>query len=67
MRYKVERLQDDTYQVFITDWDEQTELFMLSYGDDPEDFERETELVYQGSLTDCEAYIKLKENVNVDF
>lgn len=67
MRYRVESLQDDVYQVFITDWDEQTKLLMLSYGDEPEDYERETELVFQGSLTDCEAYIRLKENENVDF
>lgn len=46
MNYKVQNLQDNTYQVY-------------SYPDDA-DFEDYT-CVYQGSLSDCEAFIRLTE------
>ena len=49
MSYRVENLQDDTYQVLQSTRE-------YSY----EDFD--VEVVFQGSLTDCDAYIRLHEN-----
>ena len=51
----VNHLQDDTYQVMrYVDYS--------SYSD-----EGGWEVAYQGSLTDCDAYINLKCNENVKF
>ena len=44
MNYKVESLKDETYQVY-------------KYPDDVE--HREFDVVFQGSLSECEAYISL--------
>ncbi len=47
MKYIVQLFQDDTYQVLeITEGEYDTDNY---------------EVVYQGSLADCEAYIRLKE------
>ena len=55
MKYKVEHLQSDTYQVSgyatIDQWDD----------------DEEATIYFQGSLSDCESYIRLKQNENVDF
>jgi len=52
-KYKVRHLQDSTYQVVIITTDiAKEEKF-------EEDYQTE-ETVHQGSLADCEAYIKLK-------
>ncbi len=49
-QFKVRHLQDDTYQVISLPEDyEQDDLYDLS-------------VLYQGSLADCEAYIRLTEN-----
>ncbi len=55
MKYTVEWLQDDIYQVIGTTGNKQVI--------EPLDDEGmpKSEIVYQGSLADCEAYIRLKE------
>jgi len=53
MRYKVEHLLTNFYQVIdITDIE--SDFYQIN-------------VLFQGSLADCEAYIKLKQNENVDF
>ena len=58
-RYRVEHLQTSTYQVFVNlpDFLLDDDLLAKAYST-PE---------FQGSLSDCEAYIKLKQNNDVDF
>ena len=51
-RYKVGLLQDGIYEVLTTE-------YVNGY--------RGVESVFQGSLADCEAYIRLKQNEDVDF
>ena len=53
MKYRVELLQNDTYRVI--EYQERDVDFYFS------------PVVFQGSLSDCEAYIRLKQNENVDF
>ena len=60
MRYRVDNLQDNTYQVF--------EIFQGPDGlYDDILAKKYNSPVYQGSVPDCEAYIRLKETPNVDF
>ena len=55
-KYKVEWLQDDTYQVMETkDAELQTGDTSLVVA------QRQEEVVYQGSISNCEAWIKLHE------
>ena len=54
-RYKVGLLQDGIYEVLTTEY----------VGLDGT--RRWMESVFQGSLTDCEAYIRLKQNEDIDF
>jgi len=60
MKYRLEHLQDYTYQVFDI-FQGPPELFddLLA--------EKYASPIYQGSLSDCEAYIRLKQNENVEF
>jgi len=53
MEYRVEHLMNSIYQV-------------IDIADIESDF-YEMNVLFQGSLADCEAYIKLKQNENVDF
>lgn len=53
MKYKIEHLMNNVYQV-------------VDIADIESDF-YEMNVLFQGSLVDCEAYIRLKLNVNVDF
>ena len=57
--YRVENLQGNTYQVFrvLHDYLQDDDLLAEAYRDP----------VFQGSLADCEAYIRLKQNKNVEF
>jgi len=50
MKYRIEHLQDNVYQVIadVDDWYSSNVLF-------------------QGSLADCEAFIRLKQNPDVEF
>lgn len=52
IRYTVQLFQDNTYEVLITEF---------GVGG------RVGESVFQGSLADCEAYVRLKQNEEVDF
>ena len=52
MNYRVENLQDATYQV-LEEYQQHGRFFY--------------EVVFQGSLSDCEAYIRLKQNPSVEF
>ena len=60
-RYKVEWLIDDTYQVLKCYWDERTVDFMESYGDDVFDFDFNEEVMFKGSLVDCNAWLQLND------
>ena len=53
MKYIVEHLQNDIYQV-IEDHEHDNIPYMMP-------------VVFQGTLSDCEAYIRLKQNENVEF
>ena len=58
MKYEVRFMQDDTYEVYeMTPND--------NYDEDewnPDEPEFHEEKVYQGSLSDCDAFIRLKTN-----
>ena len=62
MRYRIEHLKDNTYQVFErnrVEWDDDLDGFVYSgWEDNP---------TFQGSLPDCEAYIRLKQDPDIDF
>jgi len=60
MMYRVEHLQTNTYQVFrvVPEYLLDDDLINKAYNNHP---------VFQGSLADCEAYIRLKQNENVEF
>ena len=51
-KYRVQIHQDNTYEVVTRQGD---------------DYDWWYESLFQGSLSDCEAYIRLKENELVDF
>lgn len=52
MRFKVELFQDSTYEVFEN----------INYEENPDEcIHEDWESVHQGSLSDCEAYIRLTE------
>ena len=56
MKYRVEHLQNNTYQV-AEDYEyskAEVDSYMMP-------------VVFQGSLSDCEAFIRLKQNENVQF
>ena len=53
MKYRVEHLQNNVYQV-------------IDRADIESDF-YERHILFQGTLSDCEAYIRLKQNDNVEF
>lgn len=50
--YYIDHLQDDIYQV---------KQLVFHYDDE------EFDVVFQGPLSECNAYIRLKDNENVDF
>ena len=52
MKYRVELLQDNIYQV-LEEYQQHNKYFY--------------DVIFQGSLSDCEAYIRLKQNPNVTF
>ena len=53
MKYIVEHLQNNVYQVI-----DGTDIGSNFY---------ERHVLFQGTLSDCEAYIRLKQNENVEF
>ena len=55
MKYRVEHLQDNTYQVMKIVSD-------IAWG-----MERRVTVYYQGSLSDCESWIRLSLNDEIDF
>jgi len=59
IKYRVEHLQDNTYCVI-----EMTDDILAKYRGEAYIIERE--VVFQGSLSDCEAYIRLKEKNQID-
>ena len=56
MKYRVDHLQNSTYQVV---YDGEHDIASIGAYMMP--------IVFQGSLSDCEAYIRLKQNENVEF
>ena len=60
MKHRVEHLQDNTYQVYdiFQGPDELYDDVLAAHYNSPQ---------YQGSLSDCEAYVRLKQNENVEF
>ena len=56
MSYRVENLHDNTYQVLEKSFRGSAHLKTLY----PEEYS--DQVVFQGSLTDCDAYIRLHEN-----
>ena len=66
MDYRVEHLQDNTYQVF--DLFDRSELEDKLISDIEDRRQESCEYpIYQGSLSNCEAFIRLKQNENVQF
>lgn len=49
--YYIHHLQDDVYQV-------------AKFNPDTDEY---SDIVFQGPLSECDAYIRLKDNGNVDF
>ena len=54
MKYRVEHRKDNTYQVILDEEYGNVDTYMMP-------------IVFQGSLSDCESYIRLKLNENIDF
>lgn len=54
MKYRVGHLQSDTYQVTCIRDSHYDGIIAI-------------DTLFQGSLSDCEAWIRLKQNENVDF
>lgn len=61
MKFRVEHLQGDTYQVFEHVRYDEIITKREATGREWDD------RVFQGSLSDCEAYIRLKQNETIDF
>ena len=62
MKYKIEHLQDNTYQVFEPIGAKLDAILEELVYTDWENIPS-----FQGSLHDCEAYIRLKEDSGIDF